>query len=99
MRKVTVLHKFNIVKAMRDAIATYTQGYFADEVNDVALAMYAKDIAAAAIALAKFVDTGNAAALHTTIIYFDTEVREHYTNVLRYIEQHALVASTEFCVL
>jgi hypothetical protein len=99
MRKVTVLHKFNTVKEMRNAITFYTQKFFATELREPAVAMYAKDIARAAIALNAFIETSDAAALHNTIVRFDTEVREEFVNVLLYIEKNELVPQTEYCTL
>ena len=99
MRKVTVLRKFYTVKAMRDCIAAYTQNYFADELREAAVAMYANDIAAAANALNEFIETSNAVVLHKRIMYWDTDVREAFVNVLQYIEQEQMVPATEFSVL
>ncbi len=99
MRKVTVLRKFHTVKAMRDAIAAYTQNYFATAIPQEAVAMFANDIAVAANALNAFIATSDAVKLHKTIMYFDTEMRDEFVSVLRYIEENALVPETEYCVL
>lgn len=99
MRKVTVLRKFQTVKAMRNAIAAYTQNYFADELREAAVAMYANDIASAANALNEFIETANAVTLHKRIMYWDTDVREAFVSVLHYIEQEQMVPATEFAVL
>lgn len=99
MRKVTVLRKFYTVKAMQDAIAAYTQNYFATAIPQEHIAMFANDIARAADALQSFIKTSDAVMLHKTIMYFDTDVREQFVSVLRYIEENALVPETEYCVL
>jgi hypothetical protein len=99
MRKMTVLRKFYTVKAMRDAIAAYTQNYFATAIPQEHIAMFANDIARAADALASFIATSDAVELHTTIVYFDTDMREQFVSVLRYIEENELVPQTEYCVL
>jgi hypothetical protein len=57
------------------------------------------DIAQAANALNAFIKTSDAVALHKTIMYFDTDVREQFVSVLRYIEENELVPVTEYCVL
>ena len=99
MRKVTVLRKFYTVKAMRDCIAAYTANVFADELSERAIAMYANDIATAAFALNEFIKTKDAVALHERIVRWDTDVREAFVSVLRYIEQEQMVPETEYCVL
>lgn len=99
MRKVTVLRKFYTVKAMRDCIAAYTANVFADELREEAVALYANDIARAAVALNAFIATRDAVALHNTIVRWDTDVREAFVSVLRYIEENAIVPETEYCVL
>ena len=99
MRKVTVLRKFYTVKAMQSAIAAYTQNYFANAIPQESIALYANDIAQAANALNAFIKTSDAVALHKTIMYFDTDVREQFVSVLRYIEENELVPVTEYCVL
>lgn len=99
MRKVTVLRKFYTVKAMRDAIAAYTANVFADELSESAIAMYANDIASAAFALNEFIKTKDAVALHERIVRWDTDVREAFVSVLRYIETEQMVPETEFAVL
>lgn len=99
MRKVTVQRKFNTVKIMRNAIAAYTQNYFAGAVQEVAVAMYANDIANAANALNEFIKTANAVVLHKRIMYWDTDVREAFVNVLQYIELEQMVPAHNFSVL
>lgn len=99
MRKVTVQRKFNTVKIMRNAIAAYTQNYFAGAVQEVAVAMYANDIANAANALNEFIETANAVVLHKRIMYWDTDVREAFVNVLQYIELEQMVPAHNFSVL
>ncbi len=99
MRKVTVLHKFNVVKAMRNAITFYTQNFFATAIPEEHVAMFANDIARAANALNAFIETSDAVKLHKTIMYFDTDVREEFVSVLLYIEQNKLVPETEYTML
>lgn len=99
MRKVTVLRKFYTVKAMRDAIAAYTANVFADELSERAIVMYANDIARAAVTLNEFIATSDAVALHERIMRWDTDVREAFASVLRYIEEQQMVPETEYCVL
>jgi len=99
MRKVTVLRKFNTVKIMRNAIAAYTQNYFAGAVQEGSVAMYANDIAEAANALNEFIKTSDAVVLHKRIMYWDTDVREAFVNVLQYIELEQMVPAHNFSVL
>ena len=99
MRKVTVQRKYNTVKLMRNTIAAYTQNYFANEPHQSAIAMYANDIANAANALNEFIETSNAVVLHKRIMYWDTDVREAFVNVLQYIELEQMVPAHNFSVL
>ena len=99
MRKLTIFHYTMLKKEMRNAIMQYANAYFAKEIEDSMLQMYAEDIANANAALAQFISTRDAAELHSAIMYYDTAVREEFINVLLYIEQNKLIAAEDFCVL
>lgn len=98
MRKLTVLHYTMLKKEMRNAIMQYANAYFANEIDDSMLQMYAEDIAKANEALAQFIATRNAEELHNTIMHYDTAVREEFINVLLYIERNKLIPAHMCCI-
>ena len=98
MRKLTVLHYTQIKIAMRNAIVQYANAYFANEIEDSMLQMYAEDIANANEALAQFIAAKDTAQLHNTIMCFDTAVRDEFINVLLYIEKNKLIAEEYCCI-
>lgn len=90
MPKVTKTHAVAINKIMLPLIATVGQ-FCADE-NDLDMfKMYASDIEHNVAALCIFNNTLDAAKLHDNIMRQDTMPREHFYNVLVYIEDNALI--------
>ena len=98
MRKLTALHFVNIKIEMRNAIMQYATAYFANEIEDSMLQMYAEDIAKANETLAQFIATRDAFALHDAIMCYDTAVREEFINVLLYIESNKLIPAHMCCI-
>jgi len=97
MRKVTAVHFLQLQRLMLSTTESYIN-CFADEQSDsTSLSMYADDVAYNINALVQFNKSKDAQALHNSIMYQDTLVREYYISVLRYIENNNLVNSNMFC--
>ena len=97
MRKLTIFHYTMLKKEMRDAIMQYANAYFAKELDDSMLQMYADDIATANETLAQFIATRDAERLHSAIMYYDTALREEFISVLLHIEHNKLVPAHMCC--
>ena len=90
MAKVTKAHTVAINKLMLPLIKTVA--YFdADETDLIMFKMYVGDMAHNIAALQVFNDTLDAAQLHNSIMYQDTLPREHFYDVLVYIEKNKLI--------
>lgn len=98
MRKLTAMQHTMLKREMRNAIMQYANAYFAKEIEDSMLQMYAEDIANANAALAQFIATKDAEELHNAIMYYDTAVREEFINVLMYIESNKLIPAHMCCI-
>ena len=97
MRKVTAVHFLQLQRLMLSTTESYIN-CFADEQSDsTSLSMYADDVAYNINALVAFNKNKDAQALHNSIMYQDTLVREYYISVLRYIESNKLINSNMFC--
>lgn len=95
MPKVTKTHAVAINKLMIPLINTVA--YIPSDENDLGMfKMYAGDIAYNAQALNAFNTSLDAAQLHNTILRQDTSPREHFYNVLVYIEDNALINKNMF---
>ena len=95
MAKVTKAHAVAINKIMLPLIASV--GRFSADENDLSMfKMYAGDVAHNIAALQVFNSNLDAAVLHNSIMYQDTAPREHFYNVLKYIEDNALISANEF---
>ena len=70
---------------------------FVSEDDVSSISMYADDVAHNVNALVAFNATKDAQALHDSIMYQDTLVREYYISVLRYIERNKLINKHNFC--
>jgi hypothetical protein len=94
MAKVSKIHAVSINKIMLPLIATV--GQFSADENDLGMfKMYAGDVAHNIAALQVFNDTLDAAKLHDNIMYQDTAPREHFYNVLVYIEENGLIPANK----
>jgi len=90
-------HKFAINALMLNLIQEYIVSYARTEQRDIGvnelhmLQMYAGDVVRNAKALEEFNATGDYLILHEAIMLQDTIVREHFFDVLEYIESNKLV--------
>ena len=97
MRKVTAVHFLQLQRLMLSTTESYIN-CFADEQSDsTSLTMYADDVAYNINALVAFNASKDAQALHDSIMYQDTLVREYYISVLLYIERNKLIDKRNFC--
>ena len=96
MAKVSKAHAVAINKLMLPLIASV--GRFSAGENDLDMfKMYAGDVAHNIAALQVFNSTLDAAQLHNNIMRQDTAPREHFYNVLVYIEDNGLIPNSAFC--
>jgi hydroxymethylpyrimidine pyrophosphatase-like HAD family hydrolase len=96
MRKVSKTHAVAINKLMLPLIKTVA--YFDADENDLGMfKMYADDIAHNIAALCVFNSTLDASVLHDNIMRQDTLPREHFYEVLKYIEDNKLIPANAFC--
>lgn len=96
MRKVNNTHAVAINKLMLPLINTVA--YINEDENDLGMfKMYADDIAHNIAALCVFNSTLDAEVLHDNIIRQDTLPREHFYEVLKYIEDNKLINANAFC--
>lgn len=94
MAKVTKAHAVAINKIMLPLIATVA--HFSKDEDDLSMfKMYVGDVAHNIAALDVFNSTLDAAVLHNSIMYQDTCPREHFYNVLVYIEENKLIAANK----
>ena len=95
MAKVSKTHAVAINKIMLPLIATV--GQFSRDEDDLSMfKMYAGDVAHNVAALQVFNDTLDAAKLHDNIMQQDTSPREHFYDVLVYIEKNKLIAKNAY---
>ena len=95
MRKLSNTHAVAINKLMLPLISTLA---FIDDDNDFNMyKMYADDIAHNVSALCVFNSTLDAEVLHDNIMRQDTLPREHFYEVLKYIEDNKLINANAFC--
>ena len=97
MRKVTAVHFLQLQRLMLSTTESYINTFADAQSDSSALSMYADDVAYNINALVQFNKSKDAQALHNSIMYQDTLVREYYISVLRYIENNNLVNSNMFC--
>jgi len=97
MRTLTNKHIANINVLMLTLIAEYTEDSLRNNSAEASMIkMYATDIAYNTRILAEFNAEPDTHKLHKDIIYQDTIVREHFVEVLQYIEEHNLISSDYF---
>ena len=95
MAKVSKVHAVAINKIMLPLIATVAR--FSDSEDDLSMfKMYVGDVAHNIAALDVFNKTLDAAKLHDNILQQDTVPREHFYNVLVYIEENKLIAANKY---
>ena len=96
MRKLTQAQFAEINVITLQTIAENTTDWLTDPA-DVQAYGYAPDIASITLALAQFNTDRNVQALHNSIMYMDTCIRERFINTLQYIEENALIPSYNYC--
>ena len=89
-------HTVKINTLMLKTIENYVNTFVNDE-DASSISMYAEDVGRAANALVAFNADNDAQALHDSIMYWDTIVREYYIDVLLYIERNKLIDKRNFC--
>jgi len=94
MQKLTITHITNINTLMLNTISNYINTYNIANTYDN---LIAQDVVHNSYALHKFNNTKDVQQLHNTIIAQDTLVREYFVNVLQYIENNNLIATSKFC--
>jgi hypothetical protein len=97
MRKVTAVHFLQIQRLMLNTTQEYISCFADNQADSTSLDMYATDVQHNINALVAFNKDRNAQALHNSIMYQDTLVREYYIEVLRYIEDNNLINANMFC--
>ena len=88
-------HTVKINTLMLKTIESYVNTFVNEDASSIS--MYADDVAHAANALVAFNADNDAQALHDSIMYWDTIVREYYIDVLLYIERNKLINKRNFC--
>jgi len=94
MQKLTITHITNINTLMLNTISNYITNYNIANTYDN---LIAQDVVHNSYALHKFNNTKDVQQLHNAIIAQDTLVREYFVNVLQYIENNNLIATSKFC--
>ena len=90
-------HTVKINTLMLKTIESYVNTFVNEDEDASSISMYAEDVARAANALVAFNANNDAQALHNSIMYWDTIVREYYIDVLLYIERNKLIDKRNFC--
>ena len=90
-------HTVKINTLMLKTIESYVNTFVNEDASSIS--MYADDVAHAANALVAFNADNDAQALHDSIMYWDTIVREYYIDVLLYIESNKLINKRNFCCI
>ena len=99
MRKVTAVHFLQLQRLMLSTTESYINTFADAQSDSSALSMYADDVAYNINALVQFNKNKDVQALHNSIMYQDTLVREYYIETLRYIENNKLINSNMFCCI
>ena len=90
-------HVIVINNLMLKTTESYINTFVSEDEDASSISMYADDVAHAANALVAFNTSNDAQALHDSIMYWDTIVREYYIAVLLYIERNKLIDKRNFC--
>ena len=90
-------HVIVINNLMLKTTESYINTFVSEDEDASSISMYAEDVARAANALVAFNASNDAQALHDSIMYWDTIVREYYIAVLLYIERNKLIDKRNFC--
>lgn len=97
MSKVSNTHALAINKLMLPLISGLIhEDYVCEDADMGYFSMIADDVAHNTAALCVFNSNFDAAVLHNSIMRQDTSPREHFYNVLVYIEDNALIPATRF---
>jgi hypothetical protein len=97
MSQVSNTHALAINKLMLPLIAGLIhEDYVCEDADMGYFNMIADDVAHNTAALCVFNTTLDAAVLHDNILRQDTSPREHFYNVLVYIESNALISARRF---
>jgi hypothetical protein len=95
VQKLTVKHVVDINVLAFTLTAEYAE-QFCNVANADSIKQYTQDIVYNTRILAEFNAEHNVQKLHRDIIAQDTCVREHFVELLQYIEEHNLIARSEF---
>ena len=90
-------HVIVINNLMLKTTESYINTFVSEDEDASSISMYADDVAHAVNALVAFNASNDAQALHDSIMYWDTIVREYYIAVLLYIERNKLIDKRNFC--
>ena len=90
-------HVIVINNLMLKTTESYINTFVSEDEDASSISMYADDVAHAVNALVAFNTSNDAQALHDSIMYWDTIVREYYIAVLLYIERNKLIDKRNFC--
>ena len=90
-------HVIIINNLMLKTTESYINTFVSEDEDASSISMYAEDVARSANALVAFNADNDAQALHDSIMYWDTIVREYYIAVLLYIERNKLIDKRNFC--
>ena len=92
-------HVIIINNLMLKTTESYINTFVSEDEDASSISMYAEDVARSANALVAFNADNDAQALHDSIMYWDTIVREYYIDVLLYIESNKLINKRNFCCI
>lgn len=95
MAKVSKSHAVAINKIMLPLVNTVSAYFNTNETDLSMFKMYVGDVAHNIAALDVFNRTLDAATLHDNIMRQDTSPREHFYNVLVYIEDNGLIPASK----
>jgi len=95
MQKLTVKHVVDINVLAFTLTAEYAE-QFCNVANADSIKLYTQDIVYNTRILAEFNAEHNVQKLHRDIIAQDTIVREHFVELLQYIEENNLIAHKAF---
>ena len=96
MRKVSAIHFLEINRLMLKTTERYINCFVDKDTGISSVKMYTDDVAHNIAALSVFNSNKDAGALHNSIMYQDTLVREFYYTVLKYIEDNKLIEQHEY---
>ena len=99
MQKLKAHHFTQLQLLMLKTTESYINTFATEDDDASSLSMYATDVQHNINALVAFNTDKNVQQLHNSIMLQDTLVREYYIDVLRYIEDNALISANNFCCI